>query len=328
MGQPLSEPVTEKETSSDENNFLKVGASSMQGWRNNMEDSYVQKLCFNDDKDSHYFAVYDGHGGVGTSRFAMKQLHLMLAKQPEYRKGEISCAMKNTFMKFDETLKSQSLTYNDLSGSTAVSVLVKNEKIYCANIGDSRAVASVRGHAQLLSFDHKPHHERERARIELAGGFVEGNRVNGNLALSRAFGDFMFKQNAEMSPEEQIVTASPDVLVKDITSEHEFVVLASDGIWDVMNNQDVVEFVREKLAARNQPDAICEQLMEACLASENHNMTGVGLDNMTAVLIVFKRNSSFDQVCDSCAQPKSNPIPPTCLLSSYPPFVRGGISCL
>ena len=67
-------------------------------------------------------------------------------------------------------------------------------------------MASVRGHAQLLSFDHKPNHERELKRIKAAGGFVEFNRVNGNLALSRALGDFNFKRNEQRSAEEQIVT--------------------------------------------------------------------------------------------------------------------------
>lgn len=73
-------------------------------------------------------------------------------------------------------------------------------------MGDSRAVASVRGHAQLLSFDHKPNHDREMKRIKAAGGFVEFNRVNGNLALSRALGDFNFKRNEHRVAEEQIVT--------------------------------------------------------------------------------------------------------------------------
>jgi len=81
-----------------------------------------------------------------------------------------------------------------------------------ANVGDSRAVASVRGHAQLLSFDHKPHHDREMRRINAAGGFVEFNRVNGNLALSRAFGDFVFKKNENRRVEEQIVSGKEAVI--------------------------------------------------------------------------------------------------------------------
>lgn len=72
-------------------------------------------------------------------------------------------------------------------------------------------------------------HIGERARICAAGGFVDFGRVNGNLALSRAIGDFEFKKSPELSPEQQIVTAFPDVVVHDISSDDEFVVVACDG---------------------------------------------------------------------------------------------------
>jgi protein phosphatase PTC2/3 len=69
----------------------------------------------------------------------------------------------------------------------------------------------------------------EKNRITAAGGFVDFGRVNGNLALSRAIGDFEFKKSAELSPENQIVTAYPDVEEHDITEEDEFLVIACDG---------------------------------------------------------------------------------------------------
>lgn len=75
-----------------------------------------------------------------------------------------------------------------------------------ANVGDSRAIASVGGRLEVLSFDHKPSNKTEVDRITAAGGWVELNRVNGNLALSRALGDFIFKRNEEKPPEEQVVT--------------------------------------------------------------------------------------------------------------------------
>lgn len=78
--------------------------------------------------------------------------------------------------------------------------------IFQANVGDSRAIACVAGHVIPLSFDHKPSNEDEAKRINAAGGWVELNRVNGNLALSRALGDFVFKRNEKKRPEEQIVT--------------------------------------------------------------------------------------------------------------------------
>lgn len=69
----------------------------------------------------------------------------------------------------------------------------------------------------------------EKARITAAGGFVDFGRVNGNLALSRAIGDFEFKKSAELAPEQQIVTAYPDVVVHEMGDDDEFLVLACDG---------------------------------------------------------------------------------------------------
>ena len=76
--------------------------------------------------------------------------------------------------------------------------------LYVGNVGDSRCIGSIGGVAEALSVDHKPGDMLERARIENAGGFVEFNRVNGNLALSRAVGDFAFKNNTTLPPEDQV----------------------------------------------------------------------------------------------------------------------------
>lgn len=110
---------------------------------------------------------------------------------------------------------------NDMSGCTATTALFTNKKIFVANAGDSRTVLGVKGTAKAMSFDHKPDNEGERARIISAGGFVDSDRVNGNLALSRAIGDFDFKR-LSIDPEEQIVTAFPDVMEHDISPDDEF----------------------------------------------------------------------------------------------------------
>lgn len=100
----------------------------------------------------------------------------------------------------DEAIKEQ------MAGSTAITVLIKDNKLYCANAGDSRAIACRNGTLVTLSQDHKPNNPEEMDRIYNAGGWVEFNRVNGNLALSRALGDFLFKRNQTIGPEQQIVT--------------------------------------------------------------------------------------------------------------------------
>lgn len=100
-----------------------------------------------------------------------------------------------------------------MAGSTAVVVLIKDNRLYCANAGDSRAVACINGKVETLSMDHKPNNEAESKRINEGGGWVEFNRVNGNLALSRALGDFVFKRNENKKPEEQIVTGKQKGIV-------------------------------------------------------------------------------------------------------------------
>ena len=93
----------------------------------------------------------------------------------------------------------------DQSGCTAVSALITPKHIICANAGDSRCVLGLDGVTKPLSYDHKPNLEMERKRIENAGGSVQWKRVDGDLAVSRAFGDFQYKQRSDLQPGEQKV---------------------------------------------------------------------------------------------------------------------------
>ncbi|MFH4973923.1 hypothetical protein AB6A40_000632 [Gnathostoma spinigerum] len=303
MGQTLSEPVTTKETASCANSFYKVGSSCMQGWRINMEDAHTHLLSVPDDTNAAFFAVYDGHGGAKVSQYAGVHLHKTVVGHPLYLEGDIEGAIKQGFLALDEKMKNDEEMREDMSGTTAVVVIIKDKKIYCGNVGDSRAVACVSGEARPLSFDHKPANEAEARRIVAAGGWVEFNRVNGNLALSRALGDFAFKKNEQIKAEEQIVTAYPDVTVCDLTHDHEFIVLACDGIWDVMSNQEVIDFVRERLAVGRDPEVICEELLSRCLAPDCQ-LGGLGCDNMTVVLVCLLQGDSPQTYMERCSRPR------------------------
>ncbi|XP_066286813.1 probable protein phosphatase 2C T23F11.1 isoform X2 [Branchiostoma lanceolatum] len=301
MGQTLSEPVTAKETSSAANSMVMVGSSCMQGWRINMEDAHTHILSLPEDKDAAFFAVYDGHGGAKVAQYAGSHLHKKIVKHPSYI-GKVEDAMRGGFLEVDTDMRNDESMRDELAGSTAVTVLLKNNKIFCGNVGDSRSIASVRGKVQQLSFDHKPSNEGETKRIIAAGGWVEFNRVNGNLALSRALGDFVFKQNDKKKAEEQIVTAFPDVVVEDLTADHEFLVLACDGIWDVMSNQEVVDFIRTRIAQKMEPPEICEELINRCLAPDCQ-MGGLGCDNMTVIIVTLLQGKSYDELAEKCALP-------------------------
>uniref|UniRef100_A0A0K8TN81 protein-serine/threonine phosphatase n=1 Tax=Tabanus bromius TaxID=304241 RepID=A0A0K8TN81_TABBR len=304
MGQTLSEPITSKESSYCQNDFFKVGSSCMQGWRVNMEDSHTHILSLPDDPGTSFFAVYDGHGGATVAQYAGKHLHKFIVKRPEYP-NDIELAMKKAFLDIDDAMLYDESWGEQMAGSTAIAVLIKNHKLYCANAGDSRAVACINGKTDILSIDHKPNNEIETKRINDGGGYVEFNRVNGNLALSRALGDFIFKGNAKKKAEEQIVTAYPDVETREITEDWEFVVLACDGIWDVMSNEEVVEFCRKRIGMGMYPEEICEELMTQCLAPDCQ-MGGLGGDNMTVVLVCFLHEKPYEKLVAKCADAKKD----------------------
>ncbi|KAF5299611.1 hypothetical protein FQA39_LY11526 [Lamprigera yunnana] len=300
MGQTLSEPITAKDTACCQNTEFRVGSSCMQGWRVNMEDSHTHILSLPEDPGSAFFAVYDGHGGAKIADYAGKHLHKFITNRTEYKEGNIIDAMKQAFLEMDEVMQNDDSLKHEQAGTTAITMVIKDNKLFCANVGDSRAVASINGIAEPLSTDHKPHLQEEFDRITAAGGWVDCNRVNGNLALSRALGDFIFKRNYKMKPEQQIVTAYPDVEVRNITPHWEFIVLACDGIWDVMTNEEVVTFVRQKIVEGVDPEQICELLMMQCLAPDCQ-MAGLGCDNMTVVIVCLLQGTSYEELITKCS---------------------------
>ncbi|KAK5195592.1 Protein phosphatase 2C 2 [Exophiala xenobiotica] len=296
MGQTLSEPVVEKISDSGADELLIYGLSAMQGWRISMEDAHAAILDLQSEQSGKpekseaskrlaYFGVYDGHGGEKVAQFAGENIHKIVAKQDAFSKGDMEQALKDGFLATDRAILNVDSRYEDeVSGCTASVGVISRDKIWVANAGDSRTVLGVKGRAKPLSFDHKPQNEGEKARISAAGGFVDFGRVNGNLALSRAIGDFEFKKSADLSPEQQIVTAFPDVITHEISSDDEFLIIACDGIWDCQSSQAVVEFVRRGIAAKQELHLICENMMDNCLAS-NSETGGVGCDNMTMIVI-------------------------------------------
>ena len=178
------------------------------------------------------------------------------------------------------------------AGCTAVVAVLHGKNLYVANAGDSRAVLCRNGQAVALSEDHKPGQEGERSRIVAAGGFLSNiggvTRVNGNLNLSRAIGDLKYKTNSGLPANEQIITAEPDVKHVVLTKDDPFFLLACDGVWDVMSNQQACEFVSHRLEQNRDLKTICSELLDACLASSPTETQGIGCDNMTAIIVKMK----------------------------------------
>uniref|UniRef100_A0A7N8XEI9 protein-serine/threonine phosphatase n=1 Tax=Mastacembelus armatus TaxID=205130 RepID=A0A7N8XEI9_9TELE len=183
------------------------------------------------------------------------------------------------------------------SGTTAVVALIRGKQLIVANAGDSRCVVSERGKAVDMSYDHKPEDEVELARIKNAGGKVTmDGRVNGGLNLSRAIGDHFYKRNKILPPEEQMISAMPDVKVLTLNEDHDFMVIACDGIWNVLSSQEVVDFISERIkpdeSGKARPlSSIVEELLDHCLAP-NTCGDGTGCDNMTCIIVTFQPHPS------------------------------------
>jgi serine/threonine protein phosphatase PrpC len=258
--------------------------------------------------DHSIFAVFDGHGGSFTSTYLKQNFLAVLSLRPELQQYValpkngphsrsdangvqlLKEALTNTFLRLDELLcelheqmKSEApadpatrpTTPMDRSGSTAVVLLLTPHHLLCANAGDSRAILRRHGRVRPLSFDHKPSNIVERRRILQANGFVKRKRVDGDLAVSRAFGDFCMK-----SPPPQKVICQPDFICypRDLAGD-EFIVLACDGVWDVANNDMCSDFIQD-LLHEGEVDLgnICEEALDTCLELKSR-------DNMTIMLI-------------------------------------------
>ncbi len=179
----------------------------------------------------------------------------------------LKAALTQAFTDIDELLRTEQEGGNgaDSSGCTANTAMITPNYIICANAGDSRCVLSNRVMVEGMSTDHKPYDEAEKARIERAGGAVHLKRVDGDLAVSRTFGDFFYKTKG-VSPELQKVSSVPDVKVRERSSDDEFLILACDGLWDVMTNEEAVANVRRLYGTgERSPVLVAEEMLDIAL---------------------------------------------------------------
>ncbi|KAL3650735.1 hypothetical protein CASFOL_007138 [Castilleja foliolosa] len=202
----------------------------------------------------HFFGVYDGHGGSQVANYCRDRVHGALTDEMEIimadENSNDNCeeqwrrAFTKCFLKVDDEIGGK-LGAEPLApetvGSTAVVAVVCSSHIIVANCGDSRAVLCRGKEPLALSVDHKPNREDEYARIEADGGKViqwNGHRVFGVLAMSRSIGDRYLKP---------WIIPDPEVTFVPRAREDECLILASDGLWDVMTNEEVCDIARKRI---------------------------------------------------------------------------------
>ncbi|KAL7214756.1 hypothetical protein ACSBR1_027026 [Camellia fascicularis] len=199
-----------------------------------------------------FFGVFDGHGGGKAAEFVANNLDRNIMKEVMSRCEEaIIEAVKDGYLSTDaEFLKEDSN-----GGTCSVTALIRNGNLVVSNAGDCRAVLSQEGVAEALTDDHRPSRKDERDRIENQGGYVDCCngvwRIQGSLAVSRAFGDRHLKQ---------WVVTEPETTLLRITLECEFLILASDGLWD----KEAVDVVRPSSIGVDKSKSIsaCKRLVD------------------------------------------------------------------
>ncbi|XP_019460936.1 PREDICTED: probable protein phosphatase 2C 10 isoform X2 [Lupinus angustifolius] len=250
---------------------MKYGFALVKGRANHpMEDYHVAKFVQIQEKELGLFAIYDGHLGDRVPAYLQKNLFSNILKEDKFwddPAASISKAYKST----DRAILSHS---SDLGhgGSTAVTaILINGQRLWIANVGDSRAVLSRKGQAVQVTVDHEPN--TERGIIENKGGFVSNlpgdvPRVNGQLAVARAFGDKSLKLH---------LRSDPDVQSNDIDIDTDILILASDGLWKVMPNQEAVDIARRI----RDPLKAAKQLAAEALKRESK-------DDISCVVVRFR----------------------------------------
>nr|KYP70350.1 putative protein phosphatase 2C 72 [Cajanus cajan] len=277
-------------------------AYSKQGSKGLNQDAATISQGYGKEKAA-FCGVFDGHGRNGhlVSTIVNSRLSSLILNQKNVH-GKIDTMEKEAiigaFRVMDKELKLQENLDCSCSGTTAVVVIREGEDLVIANLGDSRAVLGTICDGEIipvqLTTDMKPGLPREADRIRSCNGRVFAlkeephiqrvwlpNENSPGLAMSRAFGDFMLKDHG--------IIAIPDISFLTLTSKDQFIVLASDGVWDVLSNKEVSSIVWEVNSEREAARAV----VEAATAAWKHKYPSSKVDDCTVVCLFFQKKQQL-----------------------------------
>ncbi|KAI5958794.1 MgPP2CL-1 [Candida theae] len=276
---------------------FKVGVAENKNstYRSKMEDVHTYIANFAERVDWGYFAIFDGHAGKESARWCGNNLHSLLEQEIDLElqeqkdmsetnthTGQPSDSdtkdhLYKTFIKADEIIEKNAIQ----GGCTAAVAVLRWESegsenghkrmLYTSNVGDSRIVLSRKGKAYRLSYDHKASDKNEIDRVESSGGLILKNRVNGVLAVTRSLGDSYMKD---------LVLGKPFTTSTQITKDDEFMILACDGVWDVISDAKACKIAadcfKNGLDAQEASRKLCQSAIDASTT-----------DNVTVMVVQF-----------------------------------------
>ena len=286
---------------------LGMGTYELKGDRGYMEDRLIVSRLPNGDL---FAGVYDGHCGETCAEYARVHLHHTLLETRAYIDGDIGEGLRQSFHITNDDF----VATGDESGTTAVAVLIRGHTMYIANAGDSRAaICNTRGEAKALTVDHKVEGDEQR-RIEQLGGVVDYGGVvspdgSNFLKCARSLGDSLHDlpwpstdlprpsircarslgdSKYKLGPREQhLICAEPDVFTHTLTDEDDLVVMASDGVWDVLSDQKACELALRALKENpGKPHLAAKAVSLGAYQAESE-------DNICAAVLLLKRRPAL-----------------------------------
>mmetsp|Transcript_59252 Transcript_59252/g.158579 ORF Transcript_59252/g.158579 Transcript_59252/m.158579 type:complete len:398 (-) Transcript_59252:80-1273(-) len=279
--------------------MLVAKRSSWQGNKETQEDLAICEEVVCPGFQGAFFGVFDGHNGPRCAEYLVNKLvpafrQILSTKARPCTSEIIKSALHESFILTDDDFLQLAFAHQMLDGSTAVCCVIWHDAardrhvLFSAHVGDSRAVLQQKGKAIRLTEDHKPERDDERKRVVSAGGKVAdfggiwrvctphpvafaGQTVTWALAVSRSFGDVPLKSPLTL------MSAVPEVNYRDLCDDDSGIILACDGIFDVMSDQEVVDCANQN--PRNDAEAVTRRSYE--------KQSG---DNLTTLTVRFLRN--------------------------------------
>ena len=240
--------------------------------------SYMEDFIFYVHKPKYIISgVTDGHGGEKTAKYIQGNFCLKFDRNFPKNNYNIAQTLRKTIQQIQTFVLRNKKTFSS-SGATLNVIVVckKRNKVYICNVGDSRAImATSNNRCYQISKDHSLEDREERQSILENGGYIKDNRVNGVLNLSRAIGD---------GDVAKYISSKPDITTKQLqtkTYQMRFILQASDGLFDVMPNKQICEFIHGHLKQKRSPNYIANSLIHYALKHKK------AVDNLCAILIVI-----------------------------------------
>ena len=303
-------------TCSSENEFKKTDfikgyaySTSKGNIRDYNEDTItVRKIIDPKDKNNYFyiFAIYDGHGGNGCSIYLKNNLYKNITECSMIGLRNAINLTEQNFLEYEGVNQYGEL--DDTSGSCASIVLIKNKKCIIANVGDSRCILFKNKRLFFATKDHKPNSHSEKRRIESAGGSVFQStaivplyqngkqiempwRVNpGRLSVSRTFGDIEIKLE-KFGGKKNVVVSTPDIVEFELNDQYNFLVIACDGVFDVLSNMEILECIKIVLKInKNKKRKINEICGDCASMIMKSSLVKGSFDNVSCIVVAFNLN--------------------------------------